>query len=124
MATETNSIEHPQGSDSKPLETQDKKIDHTVTRVFQIAELTFLELLKAEILKVAQLEKPQQLSMKASEEPSWSETKTIQKEHIDFFSGRKNIKSMFDLKHCIILIHNRFNDVQWKINIKCKNVSN
>ena len=70
MAAESNSTEHPHGPDSKPLETQDKKSEHTVTRVFQIAELTFLEMLKAEILKVAQLEKPQQLSMKASEEPS------------------------------------------------------
>ena len=71
MTTEIDSSELVQGSsDSKSLEDQEKKIDRTVTIVFQIAELTFLEMLKSEILKVAQLDKPQQLSMKASEEPS------------------------------------------------------
>ena len=71
MTTEIDSSEFIQGSsDSKSLEDQEKKNDRTVTIVFQIAELTFLEMLKSEILKVAQLDKPQQLSMKASEEPS------------------------------------------------------
>ena len=71
MATQIDSSELVQGSsDSKSLEDQEKKNDRTVTIVFQIAELTFLEMLKSEILKVAQLDKPQQLSMKASEEPS------------------------------------------------------
>ena len=69
MATEINSIETPkEPSAATDLKDLDKKNNRTVTRVFPIAELTILELLKTEILKVSQLEKPHLLCMNVKED--------------------------------------------------------
>ena len=68
MATEMNSIEIPKNpSAATDVKSPEEKNNCSVTRAFPIAELTILELLKTEILKVSQLDKPNKLCMNVKE---------------------------------------------------------
>ena len=70
MATEISSIEvSKESSDSTDLKNEEQKNERSVTKVFPIADMTLLELLKSEILKVSQLDKPEKLVMTATDEP-------------------------------------------------------
>ena len=70
MATEITSSEvSKEPSDSTDLKNEEQKNERSVTKVFPIADMTLLELLKSEILKVSQLDKPEKLVMTATDEP-------------------------------------------------------
>ena len=70
MATEITSTEvSKEPRDSTDLKNEEQKNERSVAKVFPIADMTLLELLKSEILKVSQLDKPEKLVMTATDEP-------------------------------------------------------